>query len=193
MPSKTFFNLPEEKQKKLVLSAMDEFCNNKFIDVSINKIINNAGIPRGSFYMYFVDKEDLFEYLLDSYTLKLKKVVSNVLIKKNGDLRESFIVLYDETFSRIKKIKYKYFFKNVFIFLDLNRDRFFVKGHNLYEKIKKYINTDDIKSDDLEFIFITLMHNLIISIGDVLHTSEEKIEKEKYLRKLDMICYGFYK
>lgn len=193
MPSKTFLNLPEEKKKKLVLSAMEEFCNNKFIDVSINKIINNAGIPRGSFYMYFEDKEDLFEYLLDSYAIKLKKVVSNALLKNNGDLRKSFIFLYDEMFSRIKKIKYICFFKNVFIFLDLNRDRFFVKGHNLFEEIKKYINNDNIKSDDLEFIFMVLMHNLIISIEDALHTGQEQIEKQKYLRKLDMICYGFYK
>ena len=61
MPSKTFLNLPEEKRQKLLKAATDEFSNTSFFDASINKIINNANISRGSFYMYFEGKEELFE------------------------------------------------------------------------------------------------------------------------------------
>lgn len=193
MPSKTFINLPEEKKKKLIISAMNEFSNNTFIDASINKIIINAGIPRGSFYMYFEDKVDLFEYIIDSYTIRLKEIVNNSLKFTKGDLRETFSILYDETFIRIKKIKYNIFFKNVFIFFNLNRDKFLSKGHNLFEEVKENINKDNIKSDDLEFIFTTLMHTLFIGISDALQNDEEDKEKQNYLRKLDMICYGFYK
>lgn len=193
MPSKTFINLPEEKKKKLIISAMNEFSNNTFIDASINKIIINAGIPRGSFYMYFEDKVDLFEYIIDSYTTKLKEIVNNSLKSTKGDLRETFSILYDETFIRIKKIKYNIFFKNVFIFFNLNRDKFLSKGHNLFEEVKENINKDNIKSDDLEFVFTTLMHTLFIGISDALQNDEEDKEKQNYLRKLDMICYGFYK
>ena len=193
MPSKTFINLPEEKKKKLIISAMNEFSNNTFIDASINKIIINAGIPRGSFYMYFEDKVDLFEYIIDSYTIRLKEIVNNSLKFTKGDLRETFSILYDETFIRIKKIKYNIFFKNVFIFFNLNRDKFLSKGHNLFEEVKENINKDNIKSDDLEFVFTTLMHTLFIGISDALQNDEEDKEKQNYLRKLDMICYGFYK
>ena len=193
MPSKTFINLPEEKKKKLIISAMNEFSNNTFIDASINKIIINAGIPRGSFYMYFEDKVDLFEYIIDSYTIRLKEIVNNSLKSTKGDLRETFSILYDETFIRIKKIKYNIFFKNVFIFFNLNRDKFLSKGHNLFEEVKENINKDNIKSDDLEFIFTTLMHTLFVGISDALQNDEEDKEKQNYLRKLDMICYGFYK
>lgn len=193
MPSKTFINLPEEKKKKLIISAMNEFSNNTFIDASINKIIINAGIPRGSFYMYFEDKVDLFEYIIDSYTIRLKEIVNNSLKSTKGDLREAFNILYDETFIRIKKIKYNIFFKNVFIFFNLNRDKFLSKGHNLFEEVKENINKDNIKSDDLEFVFTTLMHTLFIGISDALQNDEEDKEKQNYLRKLDMICYGFYK
>ena len=193
MPSKTFINLPEEKKKKLIISAMNEFSNNTFIDASINKIIINAGIPRGSFYMYFEDKVDLFEYIIDSYTIRLKEIVNNSLKSTKGDLRETFSILYGETFIRIKKIKYNIFFKNVFIFFNLNRDKFLSKGHNLFEEVKENINKDNIKSDDLEFVFTTLMHTLFIGISDALQNNEEDKEKQNYLRKLDMICYGFYK
>ena len=36
MPSQTFLNLDEEKQKKLIDSAIDEFCCHDYANVSIN-------------------------------------------------------------------------------------------------------------------------------------------------------------
>ena len=39
-------------------------CRVPYEKVSINQIIHNADISRGSFYTYFVDKKDLLEYIL---------------------------------------------------------------------------------------------------------------------------------
>ena len=64
MPSATFFNLSEEKKKKLINAATHEFSIHILEEVSINQIIKNASIARGSFYMYFKDKNDLYKYLL---------------------------------------------------------------------------------------------------------------------------------
>lgn len=64
MPSKTFFHLPAEKRERLLLAAEEEFARVPYAEASINRMIRAAGIPRGSFYMYFRDKEELFHYLL---------------------------------------------------------------------------------------------------------------------------------
>ena len=45
MPSQTFLNLDEEKEKSLIDSAIDEFCWHDYAIVSINQIIMNASIP----------------------------------------------------------------------------------------------------------------------------------------------------
>lgn len=193
MPSKTFLNLPEEKRQKLLKAATDEFSNTSFFDVSINKIINNANISRGSFYMYFEGKEELFEYILDSYSSNLIEIVKKELINSNGDLRESFINLYDELLIRISKIKYKIFFRNVFLFLNLKREKIENKGKILFEEVKSYISTYNIKNADLNFVFLVLMHNLFFCIADALCTGKKEETKDVYLKKLDMICYGFYK
>ena len=50
MPTGTFFRLPEEKQRRLMEAAWEEFVRTSYTEVSINKIIQIAGIPRGSFY-----------------------------------------------------------------------------------------------------------------------------------------------
>lgn len=64
MPTNTFFSLPEAKKRRLMNVCWEEFSCHAYEDVSINQIVRRARIPRGSFYQYFTDKEDLFLYLL---------------------------------------------------------------------------------------------------------------------------------
>jgi AcrR family transcriptional regulator len=65
MPKDTFYHLSEEKQKRIFEAAVQEFSARRFSDASINQIIKNAGIPKGSFYQYFADKEDLYLYMIE--------------------------------------------------------------------------------------------------------------------------------
>ncbi len=65
MPKKTFLNLPEEKRQAFTEIALDEFANNDYNTASVSKIVEKAGIAKGSVYQYFNDKQDLFMYLLD--------------------------------------------------------------------------------------------------------------------------------
>ena len=65
MPTATFFRLPEEKRERLIEACWSELTRVRFNEVSINRIIAAAHIPRGSFYQYFEDKEELIRYLLE--------------------------------------------------------------------------------------------------------------------------------
>ncbi|WP_069998981.1 TetR/AcrR family transcriptional regulator [Cellulosilyticum sp. I15G10I2] len=64
MPKQTFYNLTEEKQEQIINAAISEFANFTFNEVKISDIINKAKIPRSSFYDYFLDKEDLYKYII---------------------------------------------------------------------------------------------------------------------------------
>ena len=64
MPKQTFFNLPDEKRERILDMAIDEFAENDYQNVSISRLVDRAGIAKGSFYQYFEDKEDLYAYLL---------------------------------------------------------------------------------------------------------------------------------
>lgn len=64
MPKQTFFNLPEEKREKIVNAAVDEFAEYGLENASTNRIVENSGISKGSFYQYFEDKQDVFMHLL---------------------------------------------------------------------------------------------------------------------------------
>ncbi len=64
MPKDTFLNLPSEKRELITSVALDEFARYSFGHASINRIVHNSGIAKGSFYQYFEDKQDLFFYIL---------------------------------------------------------------------------------------------------------------------------------
>jgi AcrR family transcriptional regulator len=65
MPTATFRRLPAEKRNRIFRAAVREFSRSHFPEASINRIVKDAGIPRGSFYQYFTGKEDLFIYVLE--------------------------------------------------------------------------------------------------------------------------------
>ena len=65
MAKQTFLNLAEEKRNTIINAAIDEFAEYGFEASSINRIVANSGISKGSFYQYFEDKMDVFKYLMD--------------------------------------------------------------------------------------------------------------------------------
>ena len=101
MPSSTFLNLPAEKQEKLLEAATREFSHRPFNEASINQIIKEAGIPRGSFYMYVQDKEDLFRYLLKGYVDQLFMLLEEFLLRNGGDIFQALLDLYDYVQAKI--------------------------------------------------------------------------------------------
>jgi AcrR family transcriptional regulator len=65
MPKQTFLNLPAEKRQIIVNAAIGEFTEHGYKSASINRMVANSGISKGSFYQYFHDKMDMFKYLMD--------------------------------------------------------------------------------------------------------------------------------
>ena len=65
MPSERFYRLSEEKRKTICEAAIREFARVTMDKVSINQIIKNADISRGSFYTYFEDKWDIVSYIFE--------------------------------------------------------------------------------------------------------------------------------
>ena len=119
MPTKTFLNLPENKKNKIKEASRREFERVLLSDASINKIIKDADISRGSFYTYFKDINDLYIYILKEYQEKFYKIVENAVKKTNGDILETTKKVYE----RILKdcINNKNELKNIFLNINTNK------------------------------------------------------------------------
>lgn len=99
MPTQTFFRLPEEKRARLTRSAWEEFSSVRFSEASINRIVRAAQIPRGSFYQYFADKDDLFFYLLDSLYDACLALAWDALREAKGSLFDAVPLVFDRLFT----------------------------------------------------------------------------------------------
>lgn len=79
LPKSTFLNLPEDKRERIIEAAIDEFAYYTYHKASITRIVNNAGIPKGSFYQYFDDKKDLFKYIIGISSYEKMKYLNGFL------------------------------------------------------------------------------------------------------------------
>lgn len=79
-------------------AAWEEFTTVRFSDASINKIIRAANIPRGSFYQYFTDKDDLFAYLVRPLQQHFFDLARKEVEAASGALASAPLAIYDRFF-----------------------------------------------------------------------------------------------
>lgn len=100
MSKETFLRLPEEKRTRFLEAAWEEFTHVRFADASINQIVRRAGIPRGSFYQYFENKEDLFRYLLDTIRDRYTEAYRKIMEEAGNDMFHAQLLCYDRFLTR---------------------------------------------------------------------------------------------
>lgn len=95
MIKRTFYNLPPEKREKIIDVTKKEFLKGNKQKITINTVIKNAGISRGSFYQYFDDKLDLVELVADDMIKKMIEFIQEELTLNGGDIFELPMCLFD--------------------------------------------------------------------------------------------------
>jgi AcrR family transcriptional regulator len=55
-----------DRREELLEAGLEEFASKSYEEASLNNIIKNAGISKGTFYYHFRDKQDLYLKLLQS-------------------------------------------------------------------------------------------------------------------------------
>lgn len=82
MVRERFDNLDPDKQQRLFDAAANEFADNGYEGASLNRIIDKAGMSKGSLYYYFEDKSDLFSTLVDRATGTLVKLLGGFTLEE---------------------------------------------------------------------------------------------------------------
>lgn len=80
----------EEKRKKILDAAYELFKSSSVSDTSISMICEKAGIAKGTFYLYFQDKEDVLRNLVRRMSFDILKDAHNN-IKESDSFVDSVI------------------------------------------------------------------------------------------------------
>ena len=105
MPTERFYRLPEAKKQVIRQAAIKEFARVPFEKASINQIIQNADISRGSFYTYFEDKQDVVLYIFEDNARQMQECCERELDKNDGNLFDMLEWLFEFTIRKLEESK----------------------------------------------------------------------------------------
>ncbi len=202
MPTSTFLNLPEDKKNKILRAANKEFERVPIEQVSIKNIVENAEIARGSFYQYFEDKEDLFQYIMSAKMGNMQNKLIEMIEHENGNIINIFINMYEYLIKIVKIKKNNKFFKQIFENVKTSDNLMFIKKeeinknleqtlYNLYDRNKDIINVKNEEEFKLviEMLFAITRRRIVVSLK---HEDLEKA-KESYLKEIEFLKKGIIK
>lgn len=113
MPKDTFMNLNEEKREKVEKAMEKEFARASFEKASVSRIVKDAGIPRGSFYQYFEDKEDAIRYIVQKHISLEHKMMYELLLQTQGNIFDMAVLVFEKMTNDTKETDKRELYKNI--------------------------------------------------------------------------------
>jgi TetR/AcrR family transcriptional regulator len=90
----TFRHLPPDKQERVLDAALAEFAEQGYQAASLNRVVTQAGIAKGSLYQYFPNKEGIFNYIFQHALQMVRRTLNAV---KEETLEEHFFVRLEKS------------------------------------------------------------------------------------------------
>ena len=205
MPTDRFLKLPEEKRRRILEAAFDNFCRCPASKVSINNIIREAGISRGSFYTYFTDKTDVLMFLVEKLAGEYTETMTSFLDQTGGDPFMSARHLYEILRERMEFESSLGFLKNVFIEPgeEMIRAALGLDGTNVERVLRSFAESMDCHINHREYPLSVeqLKHLLPMLTMDVVHWSSvavnapqlEEQGKKCMEMELNLLKYGAFR
>lgn len=200
MPTDRFIRLSEQKKQAIRDAAIKEFASVPFDKVSINKIIQNANISRGSFYTYFEDKQDVLNFIFQDVQTRCNKYLLESLQANRGDVFAALELFLDFCFELFENKQLFELAKNAFTYYQGSQAFFGIEasnGDNRMDHAKalmEYIDFKNMRVQEAEefTIFTSLaMANLIMTLVSYYQCQEDAVAlRERYLKGVEILKYG---
>lgn len=188
MPKELFSTIPQAKRDKILSAAFAEFSAQKYYQASINKIIKEADISRGSFYQYFEDKEDIYFYLLEHIVRsRLPLFVSEQ--PPSPDFIDYHQDIFRFNLSLLSNPTYQAFFENLYLSMDYYLTQRVIK---VLDRIRKELlyeiavpaTWDGRKTEAILNIFTLISRDLLIVKAQNKVSDQQLLEEHRYWLEL---------
>lgn len=202
MIKQTFYNLPITKRERIYQAIKTEFDRVPLDKISINSIIKEANISRGSFYQYFDDKGDLYDIFADKIMDSIKERFTNTLVKYKGDLFATTEEVMSLHFIKVSQPKAKSQMQKFVPGVSVNAksilDRICERSITYFNELTPNIDTRkfsfDNSPEDIRILFEMLLSISKNAIFDVLFMDIDTDEAIKiFNKKLKIVKNGCLK
>lgn len=206
---RSFHNLDEDKQKKIMDICIEEFARNGYERASTNNIVKRAGISKGILFHYFGSKKNLYLYAVDYATdFLVKEFYGKYKMQPGDDLFQRLMG------GALSKLKLAYEYPDMYKILieaysdvpDELKKEFDERRGKLYREhmplLLKDIDTSKFRKDIDAKMAIELLVLSLEALGDkytgrfkgqcgIYFESLEEII-EDYKKYIDILKYGIY-
>ncbi len=191
MPTELFFAIASDKRNRIITASLKEFSNNLYQEASINQIIQEADISRGSFYKYFEDKDDLYFFIINQIiSTTAHTFLTDYLKSQPVDVFSVFKALFEYNLSLVSNGKYKAFFENLYLSMNYKLQQklklIFDKIRNelLEEQLSNIMNTTGYeKKYFLELMnIVELINRDLLMIKIANHLEDQNILETYHIR-----------
>jgi len=90
MPKKAFFSLPAKEQDAFFDTALGHFAQFPYEQASLSSLLRECGMAKGTYYLYFSNKLDLYEYLVDTVLTMKAIYIKTRLVREPPDFFHLF-------------------------------------------------------------------------------------------------------
>lgn len=207
MPTDRFYRLPEEKRQIIREAAIKEFARVPFEKASINQIILNADISRGSFYTYFEDKKDVVSFIFEDTHEQMQQCCIQILKDNGGDYFNMFAEMFNYF---VEKLQETTDMIDMARNLSTNQENMDAMGfggspdalmleetdisvRRLFDYVDKS-NWQLEESDDFGTLLMLSITSLMVALSQ-FYKHPEKLDRIRilYEKKLKMLQYGIYR
>lgn len=175
----------KQKKEALLNTAFDLFTTKGIHKTSISDIVNNAGVAKGTFYLYFTDKYDIRNKLIAHKASGLFLTAYDALLASDiTDFEEQIIFMVDHILDQLSSNKslLKFIakhlswgvFKNAMITSNTDNDK------NIYMLYEKLLINSGIQFKDPEIMIFSIIEFASgISYNTILFEQPVPLEKIK--------------
>lgn len=185
MAKDTYLQLDADKQNRIMEAIIDEFSEYSFTHASINRMIKQANISRGSFYQYFENKEDCYLEMMKVIAKEKMEIFKNIVqLDTNATLFDHYMhMVYQIQIWMQKRPK----FYKISLLMDYDKSDFIQKlmadNPNLLDYFYSLIKLDQERGIIRSNVDPQLLSEMLIAINRSMLM--EYFQKEDYQGMID--------
>lgn len=191
MPTRTFMNLPKDKRIRILKAAKKEFSRVPVEKAVIANIVADARIPRGSFYQYFENIEDLFVYLMNYLYGIDKKKFARYLETTDNDVYEALKIRFAKLIEKLSVEENRQFRLNVLASLANKDSKIYTISKDIKptEEVTMEYFSKEILDDENSMNYIKIISMVGESCAEkiLLDTNNSETIREDYNKCIDFI------
>src|SRR6476661_3924562 len=105
--------LPEERPRQILEAALEVFAERGLSDARLEDIAKRAGVSKGTIYLYFPNKEELFREMVRDIVVGQLEIAERMVNESTASATETLVAFMRKHWAKIRSAEFEPLFRLV--------------------------------------------------------------------------------